>query len=69
MSAAIVDMDMPHDLFATAPHAGQRFHLPLRGTQELGGEIPKHLRRGHPFGFAKLAKSADGRVMGDIHLH
>ncbi|PSO12160.1 hypothetical protein C7E20_09470 [Sphingobium sp. AEW4] len=69
LATAIVDMDVPHDLFATAPHAGERFHLPLRGAQELRGEIPEHLRSLHPFGFAKLGKSANRRVMGYIHLH
>ncbi len=49
LPAAIIDMDMAHHLFSAAPHPGQRLHLPLRGAQQLCGEVAEHLRSRHPF--------------------
>jgi hypothetical protein len=43
LAAAVIYVDMPHDLFAPAPHARQGLHLRLRGSQQLRSQIPERL--------------------------
>ena len=35
LAAAVINVDVSHDLLPAAPHSRERFHLPLRCAQEL----------------------------------
>jgi hypothetical protein len=35
LTAAIINVDVPHHLFPATTHPGERFHLPLRDSEQL----------------------------------